>query len=196
MALTGGHQEGRPTLAALAEMEIETGDDRACPQPIYQDGPDELFGRAAGKIAIERIFDHRMEPHRLQEPRLHRRRRDAENRLVRLEDGTRMRLEGQDQSRYTAFFRQLQRTFEHAAMTAMHAVEVADRDHSALQSLGQRILLFVAVKYGHGTGPDQAIRYCVTGQARSIKQVWASRISARRFRSSTMPAGWPRPSRR
>ena len=53
-----------------------------------------------GEVAGERLFDDGVETELGDEPRLHRRRRDQEQRHVRAEDGARMRLEGEHQRRH------------------------------------------------------------------------------------------------
>ena len=113
MAFSGFHQECRPTFPALAEMEIETGDDGARMQPVNQDGLDELFRRALRKLAVERIFDNRAETDGLKDARLQWRRREAKDRRIGPEHGTGMRLEGQHQRGDAAGFRQFQRAIQH-----------------------------------------------------------------------------------
>ena len=63
MLHTGGHEERRATLAALAEVEVEAGDDFAGTEPVDQDRLDEILRRALREFPIERIFDHRLEAH-------------------------------------------------------------------------------------------------------------------------------------
>ncbi|ENN88952.1 hypothetical protein RHSP_03298 [Rhizobium freirei PRF 81] len=145
----GIHQEGGAALTVVAEMEIETGDDFGGVQPIDEDRVNELIRGALGKGAIERIFDDGVEAESFQQAGLQRRRRQAEDRMIRLEHGARMRLEGQHEGRNTAFPRNLQRATEHRLMTAMYAVKIADGDDPALESVWKRFARLIAMENGH-----------------------------------------------
>ncbi len=121
-------------------MEIKAGDDGAGAQPVDQNGIDELFRRALRKLAVEGVFDDGAEADGLENTCLQRRRRQAEDRRFRAEDGTGMRFEGQHQCRYAARLGQFQRTVQNGAVAAMHTIEIADRDDAAAQAFRQRLL--------------------------------------------------------
>ena len=86
-----------------------------------------------GEFAGKGLLDDGVEAELGDQPRLHRRRRDQEQRHVRAEDGARMRLEGQHQGRHAAAPGLLASALEHGLMAAMDAVEIADRHHAAAQ---------------------------------------------------------------
>ncbi|MNY10793.1 hypothetical protein D3C86_1437900 [compost metagenome] len=168
MAFAGLHQECRATFPALAEMEIEAGDDGAGMKPVDQDGLNEFLRRALRKFPVEGIFDDGAETDGLKDARLQRRGREAKHRRVGTEDGTGMRLEGQHQRGNATGFRQFQSTIQHSPVAAMHAVEIADGDDAATKSFRQRLLFFIAVKDGHGNRsiPAPAIPQARYPQAR------------------------------
>jgi hypothetical protein len=134
-------------------MEIETGDDMGGVQPFAQDAMNEVGGRKLRKAPVEGIFDDGPKAHSLEDAGFQRCRGEAEYRRVGPEHGTRMRLEGEHERRNGPLHGLLQRAVQHRLMAAVHAVEIADRDHTAAKMFGQRIAGLVAVKNGHADRP-------------------------------------------
>src|SRR5205814_6952640 len=64
--------------------------------------------------------------------------REPEQRLARIEEGARMRLEGEYGSRSAEGARTPKRGGGHRFVAAMHAVKIADRDGRAAQRLSRR----------------------------------------------------------
>ena len=119
-------------------MEVEAGHGVADAELAVEDAGHELLRALAGEVAREGLLDDGVEAELGEQARLHRRRRQEEQRHVRAEDGARMRLEGQHQRRHAAPVGFLARALEHRLVAAMDAVEIADRDHAAAQFGGQR----------------------------------------------------------
>src|SRR4029079_19375288 len=94
IAAVGGERRGR-AAAALAEVEVAANDDTFDLQPPDQDLLHEGIGGHRRERPVERDDDQAVETDRGQNPRLCRQRRQAKDRYLRLEDGARMRLEGE-----------------------------------------------------------------------------------------------------
>ena len=78
---------------ALAEAEVVADHHMAHAQPLHQHAVDEGLRRQPGQGGVEAHHHRHIEPERLQQRQLARQRRQAEMRLVRLEELARMRLE-------------------------------------------------------------------------------------------------------
>ena len=114
-------------------MEIEADRNAGDRQPLDQDARDEVLGRELGQRRVEPQHDGAVEPGRRQQPQLRPLVGQAEQRLVRPEEAARVRLEGERRGRPAERLGALQRSRDHGAVAAVHAVEIADGDHGAAQ---------------------------------------------------------------
>ena len=94
-----GCEKLRRSGAARAEMEIKADRRAADREPLDQDALDEFLGGEAGKRRVEGEHDRAVEPGRGEEPQFAGLVGQAEQRLVRVEEGARMRLESQRRRR-------------------------------------------------------------------------------------------------
>ena len=127
------HQEIRRAAPRLAEMEVEADHRAADGEPVHQDAFDKLLGAEAGQRGVEIEQDCAVEPGRGEQPELGDLGREVERRLVRAEEGPRMRLEGQHRRRPVRRLGAPHRHGDHRAVAAMDAVEVADGDDRPVQ---------------------------------------------------------------
>ena len=75
---------------------------------------------------------------------------EPEQRFIGIEEGTRMRLEGERSGRLAERARPRQRRRDHRFVAAMHPVEIADGDGRAAERLGGRkIMHHLKVSYRH-----------------------------------------------
>ena len=100
---------------------------------VHQDPLHEFFRRQAGERGIEGQHHRAVEPGRGEQPQLPAFIGEPEHRLLRAQDGGRMRLEGQGRSGAAGRPRARQRRGNDRPVAAMHAVEIADRQHGAAQ---------------------------------------------------------------
>ena len=127
-----GEIAGR-AAALRAEMEIEADRNAGHRQPLHQHACDEVLGRELGQRRVEAEHDGAVEPGRRQQPQLRPLVGQPEQRLVRPKDAARVRLEGERRGRPAERLGALQRSRDHRAVAAVHAVEIADGDHRAAQ---------------------------------------------------------------
>src|SRR3984893_13573575 len=95
---------------------------------------DETLGRKSRQNRVECRDDHPVDAELFQRPGLGVARREAKDRIGTLEKIGRMRLEGEDRARTFELLRQRHGALDHREMTAMNAIEIADRDHRACKS--------------------------------------------------------------
>ena len=119
-------------------MEIIARDDNADPETADEDFGDEGFGRKARQNLVEGDDDHAVDAELFQCPGLGVARREAKDGVGTLEKIGRMRLEGEDRAGTIKFLGQRQGALYHREMTAMNAIEIANRDHRARKSVRRR----------------------------------------------------------
>lgn len=117
-----------------AEGKIVTANHMAAAQPLQQHVLDEGIGWKCCETRIEMLRQHRVDAVLLEQPHLPRRQRETERARVGDEETPRMGLECQDHDRPAERRGMLDRARQQRLMTAMHAIEVAQRDHAALPS--------------------------------------------------------------
>ena len=114
-------------------MEIEADGDALHREPADEDARDEILGGKRGERLVEREHQRAVEPARREQPQLGRFVGEPEQRAVRAQEPPRMRLERQRDRRAAERFGATHRGGDHGAMTAVHAVEIADRDDAAFE---------------------------------------------------------------
>ncbi len=102
---------------------------------LDQDAANELLGGEVGERRIEGEHDRAVEPGRGQEPQFGRLVGEPEQLFVRMEEGARMRLEGERRGRAAEPVGALQRGGDDDPVAAMHAVEIADGNDRAAQAI-------------------------------------------------------------
>ena len=112
-------------------MEIETDGRAADAEAADQNLFDEIPGRGGGERGVEFHYDGAMQPGRRQQAELVALAGKLEQRLLRLKEQPRMRREGQRRGLAAELARALERSADHGAVAAVHAVEIADRHHGA-----------------------------------------------------------------
>jgi len=126
--------------AALAEVEIVAADE----PPRAQSGDEQIVDKAfrgdRGDIAIERQHEDLGEACLRQPFELELRRGQPEDRLLRPEDAARMRLEGEGGRPGAEIMRHGTGHPRQLGMAAMHAVEIAERQHGAAQAVGDGLV--------------------------------------------------------
>src|SRR3984893_8937021 len=95
---------------------------------------DETLGRKARQNLVEGDDDHAVDAELFQRPGLGVARREAKDRVWTAEKIGRMRREGEHRAGTVEFLGQRQGALYHREMTAMNAIEIADRDHRARKS--------------------------------------------------------------
>ena len=147
----GRRQEFRRAGAAPAEMEIEADHDRGDREALDQDLPHEILGRQTRQRRIETHDDRPVEARHGEQPQLGGLVAQPEYRLVRPEDGARMRLEGQHDGLAPERAGARQRHVDDGAVAAVDAFEIADRDHGALEGVvARRSLRYFAANDDEG----------------------------------------------
>ena len=119
-------------------MEVVADHRAADPVAIDEHARDEVGGFERGERAIELHHDGAVECGGREEPELGVAIAEPKQRLVRREEGARMRIEGEHRRRAAEPARAGNRSGDHRAMAAMHALEIADRDHRASERAGMR----------------------------------------------------------
>ena len=114
-------------------MKVEPDRDPAHTEAPDQDFRHELLGRQAGERRIEGQHHRAVEPGRGQQPQFLPLIGQPEQCLVRPEIAARMRLQRQDRGRLARRGGARHGKIDDGAVAAMHAVEIADRDHGAAQ---------------------------------------------------------------
>ena len=133
-----GFEEIRRAGAVHAEVEVEADHGAADGKALDQDAADEVLRREAGQRRVEREHDRAVEPGRGQKPQFDGLIGQPEQRLAGIEEGARMRLEGQRRRRPAQPPGQVLHRADHGAVAAMHAVEIADGDYRATQGVTGR----------------------------------------------------------
>src|SRR5262249_1568633 len=118
------------------EDEIVADDDMRRLDALAQDLDDEGLGAAPGHRAVEGEQIEVIDSHRLQMAQLDAKGRKPEGRAIRLEEGARMRLEGEHGARRLEFARKAQGLADHLLMAQMKTVEIAQRHHGAARFHG------------------------------------------------------------
>ncbi len=118
-----------------AEVEVEADHGAGDGKALDQDAVDEFLRRKAGQRRVEGEHDRAVEPGRGQKPQFGGLVGQPEQRLAGIEEGARMRLEGQRRRRPAQRPGLVQRRADHGAMAAMHAIEIADGDDGATQGV-------------------------------------------------------------
>ena len=126
-------QEGRRAGALVAEMEVEADRRAADAEAADQDALDEIGRRGGGKLGVEGHDDGAVEPARRQQAQPVALAGELEQRVLRAQEHARMRRERQRRRLAAERLGALERGADHGAVAAMHAVEVADRHHAAVQ---------------------------------------------------------------
>ena len=124
-------QQVRRSGALVAEAEVEADRRSGNAEPAQQDIVDEILRLGLGQRRIELEHNRAGEAGRREQAQLGPFVGEAEQRLPRPQEPARMRLERQRDRRPAEQCRALLRRRDHRAVTAMHAVEIADRHHRA-----------------------------------------------------------------
>ena len=119
--------------AVEAEMKVEADGDAGDGKSIDQYARHEILGGKARERGVEPQHDRAGEAGRGQQAQLRAFVREAEQRLVRTEEGAGMRFEGQRRGRPGERLGARQRGRDHRPVAAMHAVEIADGDDRAVE---------------------------------------------------------------
>ena len=114
-------------------MKIESGDDAGHREALHQHALDEFAGGKIGERGVEGQHDGAVEARAGEQPQLLALVAQPEQRIVGTEIAARMRLERERRGRHRQRARAGDGLADHRAMAAMHAVEIADRDHRALE---------------------------------------------------------------
>ena len=132
---------GRRARPRPAEMEIETDGGAGDGEPVDEHLFDELSGLQSRKCGVKLHHDRAVEFCRGQQPQLGGLVGQAKQRLVRIEVGTRMRLESQRCRRAQEGACAGHRRCNHRAMPTVHAFEIAygEEGPAQLPGMGQRI---------------------------------------------------------
>ena len=126
-------KEIRRAGAVLAEMKVEADHGPADAEPPDQNIADELIRGQARQSCVKGQDDRTIEPGRGEQPQLGVLVGQAKQRLAGMEEGPRMRLEGQHRGRLAEATGAILRSRDHRLMAAMDAVEVAHGDDGAVQ---------------------------------------------------------------
>ena len=121
-------------------MEVEADRRAADAEAADQNALDEIFRRRGGELRVEIHDDGAVEPARRQQAQLVARAGELEQRVLRAQEKPRMRRKGQRRGRAAQRLGALERGADHGAVTAMHAVEIADRHHGAVQRTDRDVL--------------------------------------------------------
>ena len=105
------------------------------PSPSTSTSRDEVVGRQAGERRVEGEHDREVEAEALEQRELALERREVEVRLLGVEELARVRLEEQHAGRRAELARGVPGGGQQRLMPAMHAVEVAEREHRAARLL-------------------------------------------------------------
>ena len=114
-------------------MEIEADRRAADAQPPDQNARDEILRRRSGERRVERHDDGAVEPGGGEQAQLVALARQLEQRVLRPQEQPRMRREGQSRGLAPERLRAFLRCSDDGAVAAVHAVEIADRHHRAMQ---------------------------------------------------------------
>ena len=121
-------------------MEVKADHGPADIEALDQDAADELIRGQACQRRVEGQDDRAVEPGRSEQPEFGALVGQAEQRLRGIEQGARMRLEGQRRRRLAEAFGAIQRGGDHRLVAAMDPVEIAHGDDGAAQRASGRIV--------------------------------------------------------
>jgi hypothetical protein len=138
-ALACLQEKFRRAASTLAEVKVVAGHDAAGMKLFDQNMLHEVFRRPAGEFGGERLLDYRVKAHVPQDRCLFTRVSKPVDRLVRLEETARMRLECQHDCRQVFLGRDFQRPLKHGLMSAMNTIKIADGHHAIAQALRQGV---------------------------------------------------------
>ena len=117
----------------MSEMKIEADGRAANAEPAHEDAHDELFRAQRREGLVERQHQRAVEPGRGEQAQLGLLVGQPEDRVVRPQHLARVGLEGDRDRPAAERLRARDRRVDHGAVTAMHAVEIADRRHGAVE---------------------------------------------------------------
>ena len=126
---------------------------------MEQDVVDEVFGRRFRQRRVEPEHDRTGKPRRREQAELRALVGEPKERLLRPEEAARMRLEGQRRRRPAERQGARARGRDHGAVAAMHTVEIADGDDSAVELAHRRC----AVDHGEGFRRLEALGHRARG---------------------------------
>ena len=126
------------TLPVLAEMEVEPDRHAGGTEAVHQDAADEILRRQARERGVEGQDHGAVEAGGGEQAQLVALVGEPEQRHVRPKKCARMRLEGERRRRGAQVARARHRRRDDGAMAAMHAVEIADGEHRALERIEAR----------------------------------------------------------
>src|ERR1700730_4213103 len=132
---------------------------------------DETLGRKARQNLVEGDDDHAVDAELFQRPGLGVARREAKDRVWTAEKIGRMRLEGGHRAGTGESLGQRPGALYHREMTAMNAIEIADRDHRA-RKYGRR--------HGRIDGDNKFFRGGRIGQGNPNRKTPCGRLRTRR----------------
>ena len=115
-------------------MKVKADHRAAHGKAFDQNALHKFFRGQLGERRIEGEDDRTIEPGAGQQPQLIRLVGQPEQLFLRIEEGARMRLEGQRRGRLSQNSGAIERGSDDGAMAAMHAVEIADGDDCAAQA--------------------------------------------------------------
>ncbi len=140
----------RRTGAVGAEMKVKADGRSAHGETLDQDAPDEIFRGKVCQRLVERKHNGAVQPGGSEQAQFGRRVGQPEQRFGGMEEGSRVRLEGQRRGRPAKRLGPLPRRRDHRLMAAVHAVEIADGDDRA----GKRLIWRAG---GRGSAHDAEI---------------------------------------
>ena len=141
----------RVSLAPATEMEIMADDDSRDSQFFDKKRAHERLSRECGEPLVEASNEHGVEVLSLEKNKLDWFRREAEERLVWLEEGARVWLEGEGRSRATDAPAAIAGRRDQRLVTPVHTIEIADRYDGSAERCRNRLAV-AAHGEGHRIG--------------------------------------------
>src|SRR4029077_7084555 len=133
-----------------AEMKVEADRRAADGEAVDKNALDEIFGSQFGKVGVEGQHNRAVEPGGGEQAQFGGFGSEPEQWFIGIEEGTRMRLEGERSRRLAEHARPRQGRRDHRLVAAMHPVEIADSDRRAAERFaGREIVHHLKVLYGH-----------------------------------------------
>ena len=126
-------QQRDVALALMAEDIVSADDDMRNTQAADQNLGDKILRRALRKVAVEGLDVEVIDAERFDQPRLQPERAEEERVLDRAKKHARMRLKRHDGGGGAFGPGDAHRLPDHRLMAQMQPVEIAERDHAALQ---------------------------------------------------------------
>jgi hypothetical protein len=170
----------------VAETEIEADHDVAHAEAAGQHVVHELLGRLAQQVFVEGEREQVRDAELGQQARLDPKRREARRRAVGRQDLARMGLEGDHAKRRLKLLRTRTRRLDQGAMPAVHAVEIADRDHLVQGGLRQAPIAAVNL---HGGLMPAGCCGCKGLQSRSALATGRTRKNSSHTTATGLSAG-------